>query len=410
MGKFEDQIKAAVSEYEVSYNANHWNKLKDQLPAAKATGGSMKYVAAAALVIGAAAITYFATQDETKSVSQPKQTIEQQETQSPSLPTIEPQVEEEQTPVVLEKQDHKPTTEVEKPTVTSAEKPAVKEEKSEEVVVEDQPIRKKVDPKTTGGLSLVINANTTQACQQDLIKFNAEVSEPATFLWNFGDGSSSELPNPVHRYKKAGKYAVSLEVTSIISGKSTKVFLDNPVHIQAKPIANFDHEIAPTKDFEQIVQLSTSAYNFQFASWQLDGKKFEGKQHKVALNKKGNYAVTLIVQNELGCYDTLVKNIYIANDYNLLAPNAFTPDNDGLNDVFLPKALENSSARYDLEIFDGSTGAMVHSSNQDNPGWNGLDRRTGVRADKGDYTWSIKLYKSNGEIEKFTGNLKLLSE
>ena len=84
MGKFEDQIKAAVSEYEVSYNANHWNKLKDQLPAAKATGGSMKYVAAAALVIGAAAITYFATQDETKSVSQPKQTIEQQETQSDS--------------------------------------------------------------------------------------------------------------------------------------------------------------------------------------------------------------------------------------------------------------------------------------------------------------------------------------
>ena len=107
MGKFEDQIKAAVSEYEVPYNAKHWSKLKDQLPATKATGGSMKYVAAAALVIGAAAIAYFATQGETEPISQPKQTIEQQETQSPGLPTIEPQVEEQQTPVLLEKQDHK---------------------------------------------------------------------------------------------------------------------------------------------------------------------------------------------------------------------------------------------------------------------------------------------------------------
>ncbi|NJM16434.1 MAG: PKD domain-containing protein [Bacteroidales bacterium] len=36
---------------------------------------------------------------------------------------------------------------------------------------------------------------------------------PATFLWNFGDGSSSKESNPLHQYGKAGLYNVSLAIT-----------------------------------------------------------------------------------------------------------------------------------------------------------------------------------------------------
>ena len=35
----------------------------------------------------------------------------------------------------------------------------------------------------------------------------------ASWSWNFGDGSSSDLKNPVHKYEKAGDYAVSLTVS-----------------------------------------------------------------------------------------------------------------------------------------------------------------------------------------------------
>ena len=114
------------------------------------------------------------------------------------------------------------------------------------------------------------------------------------------------------------------------------------------------------------------------------------------------------MQNAAGCYDTLVKYITVANDYNLLAPNAFTPDNDGLNDEFLPEALRDTQLRYDLEVYDASSGKVIFRTNQDGKGWDGTDIRTGTKAKQGDYAWAVSLYKTTGEIEKFKGNIKLL--
>ncbi len=44
---------------------------------------------------------------------------------------------------------------------------------------------------------------------------------PATWIWNFGDGSKSYLQNPTHKYSKAGKYTVSLTVKNA-AGSNTK--------------------------------------------------------------------------------------------------------------------------------------------------------------------------------------------
>ncbi|MEA3477394.1 MAG: gliding motility-associated C-terminal domain-containing protein [Bacteroidota bacterium] len=50
-------------------------------------------------------------------------------------------------------------------------------------------------------------------------------------------------------------------------------------------------------------------------------------------------------------------------------PNAFTPDGDGLNDVFIPR-LNCDIIEYELNIFD-RWGSMVFSSNDKNEGWDG---------------------------------------
>jgi len=44
---------------------------------------------------------------------------------------------------------------------------------------------------------------------------------PASWKWNFGDGSTSTVQNPTHKYAKAGKYTVSLTVKNV-TGSNTK--------------------------------------------------------------------------------------------------------------------------------------------------------------------------------------------
>ncbi|MEI6292268.1 MAG: PKD domain-containing protein [Methanomicrobiales archaeon] len=48
------------------------------------------------------------------------------------------------------------------------------------------------------------------------------VGTPVTWLWDFGDGASETVQNPVHAYKKVGTYTVTLTVNSSGAGKTIK--------------------------------------------------------------------------------------------------------------------------------------------------------------------------------------------
>ncbi|MCS7029327.1 MAG: PKD domain-containing protein [Bacteroidia bacterium] len=64
------------------------------------------------------------------------------------------------------------------------------------------------------------------------ITFIASTSGPGTVLWNFGDGNTSSLLNPVHTYLEGGRYTVSLTFTDSLSGcvavttKKEYIFVD----------------------------------------------------------------------------------------------------------------------------------------------------------------------------------------
>jgi PKD repeat protein len=48
----------------------------------------------------------------------------------------------------------------------------------------------------------------------------------------------------------------------------------------------------------------------------------------------GIYQVNLIVIDNFGCSDTTFKQVQITDKYWMYIPNSFTPDLDGINDVF----------------------------------------------------------------------------
>lgn len=44
---------------------------------------------------------------------------------------------------------------------------------------------------------------------------DAQVTDDYAFLWNFGDGGSSEQPSPIHTYTEAGDFDVNVDVKKI---------------------------------------------------------------------------------------------------------------------------------------------------------------------------------------------------
>lgn len=407
MGKFEENIKNALDQYSVDYNPAHWKKVESQLkPAAKGSNNSWKIAAGAAILLVGSILAYnfYPESQESKIAPVQENTLD--------TPAIIQDSEQKPEQSITNAEPAKPeatSTPIETTVVDDKAKPSeVKPQQTEIIISEDELKPSKDNSKKASGLSFAVISDKKSACIKEGIKFSSDVKEPVTYRWVFGDGTESDLPSPLHYYKKPGKYAVSLELTSVISGESKRVLMKEMVVVNAKPQANFDYDIMAAKDFNQKVNFSIAEYNFQFAEWLINGETFDAKNLSLPFNKKGNYPIQLVVQNAAGCYDTLVKYITVANDYNLLAPNAFTPDNDGLNDEFLPEALRDTQLRYDLEVYDASSGKVIFRTNQDGKGWDGTDIRTGTKAKQGDYAWAVSLYKTTGEIEKFKGNIKLL--
>ena len=91
----------------------------------------------------------------------------------------------------------------------------------------------------------------------------------------------------------------------------------------------------------------------------------------------------------------------------VFVPNAFTPNGDGLNDLFLPTASEEPR-EYKLSIFDRN-GNLVFYTDNFKTGWDGKVTRGGAETVREDvYMWRIELKNVKGEKEHLMGSLTLL--
>jgi gliding motility-associated-like protein len=118
----------------------------------------------------------------------------------------------------------------------------------------------------------------------------------------------------------------------------------------------------------------------------------------------GSYAVA--VKNFNGCISTdsvrLEKPSCIDAIY---FPTAFTPNNDGLNDLFKPRAY-NALKEYRLVVYN-RFGQNIFETNNVHNGWDGTIR--GVTQQAGSYIWmSVYCFKGNVKVEYQKGTILLI--
>ncbi|MFY8137295.1 MAG: gliding motility-associated C-terminal domain-containing protein [Flavobacteriales bacterium] len=165
------------------------------------------------------------------------------------------------------------------------------------------------------------------------------------------------------------------------------------ITVHPYPISNFSWSpenptlIQNEVEFENM-SIDAASYEWSFG----DGETstLENPTHEFISEEAEYFEVCLETASSFGCLDTICKSIYIENDYVFFAPNSFTPNNDGLNDVFKPilSGFENST--YELIITD-RWGTVVYKSNDVEQGWMGDVRGGENYAMDGVYTWQVKV-------------------
>jgi gliding motility-associated-like protein len=97
--------------------------------------------------------------------------------------------------------------------------------------------------------------------------------------------------------------------------------------------------------------------------------------------------------------------VNFSGDHNFSLPNAFTPNNDGINDVFCLQGWNTCNERFHIMIYD-RWGEKVFESSDPGFCWNGIYKGQLLSGDV--YVYSVSAtYKDNTEVNK-KGNITLI--
>ena len=108
----------------------------------------------------------------------------------------------------------------------------------------------------------------------------------------------------------------------------------------------------------------------------------------------GSYEVSLTVEYPSECCtETYTERIEITKGYELVLPNAFTPNQDGINDTIRP--LFSCMENVQMSIYDTWGSLVYFEEGTSLEGWNGLIRN--VPAENGNYIMYVKGFTFNGK-------------
>ena len=209
------------------------------------------------------------------------------------------------------------------------------------------------------------------------------VSGAARYLWNTGDTTNSIIVTTPGTYIATGTNKRGCEKSLIVN-----------VLKYSLPDVDFSLSVSTLdKKHNQLTGSIPAQPDVQY-SWNMgDGSTETGSiiQHSYAISSSIlEYTILLTATNQFGCSDSASKIVYVAP----FVPNIFSPNGDGINDVFMPKTDLEVMDRYGLILYKGTAG------------WDG--NYNGKLVDPDTYFYLINYPDKNQQVHTLKGYITLV--
>ncbi len=206
----------------------------------------------------------------------------------------------------------------------------------------------------------------SDACRYATVSFSGSVlnAVPVTnYNWIFGDGNLGSGQNTSHSYNTNGNYIVSLYATS--SNGCSSDTATGTINIYSTNAFAGNDTIAAAS---QPVQLNASGgISYEWISGGGLSNYFIANPI-ATISQTTQYIVKAFTPQGCISYDTVIVKIYKGPDIYL--PNAFTPNGDGLNDIF--KGIPVGIKTFDYLIVYNRWGQKIFETSDYTKGWDGL--------------------------------------
>ena len=256
--------------------------------------------------------------------------------------------------------------------------------------------------------TIQFEAGPTSGCPPHSVSFtNLSTTEtPTTYTWHFGDGNTSNAPNASHQYTSAGSFPITLEMeTGGFCPRSLELVGTEVIEVLPVPQAAIDITpnqvdiLNPQVWVEYLGDQDVDCY-YNFG----DGNGLEGCYVQYIYEDGGTYTITQTVVNDFGCAATATGEVSVAGSV-FYAPTAFTPDGDGINDVWLP--VVSGVTQYHLRITNRWGELVFESFDPDQP-WLGQRGEDGQHyCPDGVYLFYVAYFDQIGYPREMAGHLTL---
>jgi len=173
------------------------------------------------------------------------------------------------------------------------------------------------------------------------LPFQVDLTNQSTssisYLWSFGDGTSSTQTNPTKIYPKEGAYTIKLAAKDSVCDNWDTTSVNVLFH-QPGGIADFEMQYDECTNWQKLKLLPTNANGYHVFRWDFgDGDTSNVKFPEHNYNQAGNYTV------QFQAIDTICNLSYVITkplsviqyeQIDEIYPNVFTPNNDGVNDTW----------------------------------------------------------------------------
>ena len=251
-------------------------------------------------------------------------------------------------------------------------------------------------------------ASQLVACDPAIIYFE-NLSEndgnPMSFQWEFGNGKSSINANPENLYSSPGSYEVSLHVSSV-NGCENEYVIPGMITINPTPHAQFEaFPVVTSITAPEITITDYSTLGDECRYTMGNGDTLYSFDALYTYADTGSFVVTQLLSNAFGCSDTTSINIRVDLGYKVYIPSAFTPNDDGLNDVF--RVYGEDFKEFSIAIYN-RWGQLLYTSFDAENGWDGKVRLSDEPVPGGTYVYTIKLLDRYGLPYTYRGEITVL--